>query len=151
MSTRTAGDAAVNDPTDPAVAPVATPRRRILTHLASAVLGAGMATGAKLVRDDLTQHYPLPFYGGYAAAIHASRTTPPKSNRVDVVWGVDTAKKLVALTFDDGPKPNWTPDVLSLPPEEDLCVSLTPTRRGASCGLRCGVAGAGGCGRYRPA
>lgn len=30
---------------------------------------------------------------------------------VDVTWSVDTAQKLVALTFDDGPMPKWTPMV----------------------------------------
>ncbi len=35
----------------------------------------------------------------------------PGNAHVDVVWGVDTAQKLVALTFDDGPMPDWTPMV----------------------------------------
>ncbi|EEP71435.1 hypothetical protein MCAG_01762 [Micromonospora sp. ATCC 39149] len=27
-------------------------------------------------------------------------------------WGRRTAQRLVALTFDDGPRPQWTPTVL---------------------------------------
>ncbi|MEV4412995.1 polysaccharide deacetylase family protein [Catellatospora sp. NPDC049609] len=37
---------------------------------------------------------------------------------VPVVWSVDTAKKLIALTFDDGPMPQWTPEVLTILAEE---------------------------------
>ncbi|MFC9977050.1 polysaccharide deacetylase family protein [Spirillospora sp. NPDC127200] len=36
---------------------------------------------------------------------------PRRGGHVDIVYSVDTAQKLVALTFDDGPMPNWTPMV----------------------------------------
>ncbi|MBO2452749.1 polysaccharide deacetylase family protein [Actinomadura barringtoniae] len=58
---------------------------------------------------------------GYAAADAAPEGTPasamsvpvagpwqPVHGHVDVTWSVDTSQKLVALTFDDGPMPNWT-------------------------------------------
>ncbi len=89
-------------------------RRRLLTHAASALLGAGAVAGGGLAYDVLTRDDPLPFYGGFASAIHADRRTAPKSNQVDVVWSVNTTKKLIALTFDDGPRPDWTPEVLSI-------------------------------------
>lgn len=57
------------------------------------------------------QRYPLPFYRGPAAAIHADRRTAPMRQEIAVTWGVHTAKKLIALTFDDGPEPDWTPRV----------------------------------------
>lgn len=89
-------------------------RRRVLAGAASALAGVGVAAAGKLCYDLFTAKDPLPFYGGYAATVHADRRTPPRSSRLDVVWGVDTAKRLIALTFDDGPAPNWTPQVLSI-------------------------------------
>ena len=35
----------------------------------------------------------------------------PDPAHVEVSWAVDTSQKLVALTFDDGPMPDWTPMV----------------------------------------
>jgi peptidoglycan-N-acetylglucosamine deacetylase len=35
----------------------------------------------------------------------------PRPGHVDISWAVDTSQKLVALTFDDGPMPDWTPMV----------------------------------------
>lgn len=46
-----------------------------------------------------------------AMAVPIAGPWRPGNAHVDVVWGVDTAQKLVALTFDDGPMPNWTPMV----------------------------------------
>ena len=46
------------------------------------------------------------------AVPEAGAWTPARTHgHVDVTWSVDTAQKLVALTFDDGPMPNWTPMV----------------------------------------
>ncbi|WP_091561505.1 polysaccharide deacetylase family protein [Micromonospora pattaloongensis] len=86
----------------------------MLTRVGSALLGAGAAGGVKMAHDALTGDDPLPFYGGYASPIHRDRSTPPRSAQVDVVWSVQTTRNLIALTFDDGPKPNWTPEVLSI-------------------------------------
>jgi peptidoglycan/xylan/chitin deacetylase (PgdA/CDA1 family) len=38
----------------------------------------------------------------------------PPGHQVDVVWAVNTQKKLVALTFDDGPLPRYTPMALDV-------------------------------------
>ncbi|GAB3809666.1 polysaccharide deacetylase family protein [Micromonospora zhanjiangensis] len=89
-------------------------RRRLLTNAVAALTGSGLTYGARHAYDALTADRPLPFYGGYASAIHADRKTPPRADRVDVVWQVSTTKKLVALTFDDGPHPRWTPEVLDI-------------------------------------
>jgi peptidoglycan/xylan/chitin deacetylase (PgdA/CDA1 family) len=61
--------------------------------------------------------------GGFEAA----RATAPRGCRssrpadgtvgavgVDLLWRVRTARREVALTFDDGPDPAWTPQVLEL-------------------------------------
>lgn len=42
---------------------------------------------------------------------------PPEGDRIGVqrlIWSVDTAEPMVALTFDDGPNPELTPKVLEL-------------------------------------
>lgn len=41
-----------------------------------------------------------------ARAVGLSR---PIGRQVEVLWSVDTDQKKIALTFDDGPLPNWTP------------------------------------------
>src|SRR5437868_4451578 len=45
-------------------------------------------------------------------ATPANRHQHPKHSHLGVNWSVDTDKKLIALTFDDGPMPNWTPMTL---------------------------------------
>ncbi len=87
-------------------------RRALLRHGVSATAGAFAGAAAVKAVDAIQANGPLPFYEGPAASIHADRRTPPKHAQVDTVWSVDTERKLVALTFDDGPMPNWTPKVL---------------------------------------
>ncbi|WP_194293622.1 polysaccharide deacetylase family protein [Actinomadura macrotermitis] len=43
--------------------------------------------------------------------------------QVDIIWSVNTAERLVALTFDDGPLPRWTP--LALDALEEARVRAT--------------------------
>ncbi|WP_235941746.1 polysaccharide deacetylase family protein [Paenibacillus puerhi] len=43
---------------------------------------------------------------------HGSAWAAPA--RDEVVWNVDTDQKLIALTFDDGPNPVYTPQILDL-------------------------------------
>jgi peptidoglycan/xylan/chitin deacetylase (PgdA/CDA1 family) len=45
-------------------------------------------------------------------ATPANRREHPRHGEVRVTWNVNTSKRLIALTFDDGPRPNWTPMVL---------------------------------------
>jgi peptidoglycan/xylan/chitin deacetylase (PgdA/CDA1 family) len=77
----------------------------------AAGLGAATAVAGVKGAELYGERYPLPFYGGYAAPIHGDRRTEPRHREVAVTWGVNTTKKLVALTFDDGPMPEWTPQV----------------------------------------
>lgn len=61
--------------------------------------------------------------GTAAASFEESETPPsgpavgsatPAGRQVGVVWAVDTTAKKIALTFDDGPKPQWTPLALDV-------------------------------------
>jgi peptidoglycan/xylan/chitin deacetylase (PgdA/CDA1 family) len=52
----------------------------------------------------------LPLDGGYAPAGNELSWGP--RGEVRTVWHVETTKPWVALTFDDGPEPDWTPRVL---------------------------------------
>jgi peptidoglycan-N-acetylglucosamine deacetylase len=83
-----------------------TGRRAVLRSLAIGGAGAvaGLATG----------------FGSAEAAPGTPRSAPgygsdgpwrPPHGHVDVVWAVNTADRVVALTFDDGPMPHWTPMV----------------------------------------
>ncbi|HEX6681208.1 MAG TPA: polysaccharide deacetylase family protein [Candidatus Limnocylindrales bacterium] len=72
------------------------------------------ALGIALIRD----RYPLQLYGNFASATHSDRRTPPRHPRTPVIWSVDTGERLVALTFDDGPMPRWTPEVLTILEEQ---------------------------------
>jgi peptidoglycan/xylan/chitin deacetylase (PgdA/CDA1 family) len=77
------------------------------------VVAAGAAGGlaAPAVIHDLGPHR-LPLGGGFApAADHLDRV---RTGRVDVIWRVATNRRAIALTFDDGPRPAWTPMVLDV-------------------------------------
>ncbi|MGC5018965.1 polysaccharide deacetylase family protein [Micromonospora sp. DT47] len=113
------------DPGPPAPAPDPEPvrrpprtgavsRRTILAGAVAALGGAGATLTGEIGYDEATADSKLPFYGGYASTVHADRCTPPRASRVEVVWGVNTTRRLIALTFDDGPAPNWTPQILSI-------------------------------------
>jgi peptidoglycan-N-acetylglucosamine deacetylase len=52
---------------------------------------------------------------GAAVIVWPGRSTPtPPSARKGAVFRVQTTQKVVAITFDDGPDPRWTPRVLQL-------------------------------------
>lgn len=96
-------------------------RRTLLRHglsVAAATAAATVAVGEIVEAIDTAG--PLPFYTGPAASIHADRRTPPRHSNVETIWSVDTDKRLIALTFDDGPKPNWTPKVLEALKSQDV-------------------------------
>ena len=87
-------------------------RRAAMRRAISVAAGAAAATTTIKVSEQVGARRPLPFYKGPAASIHADRRTAPRNSHVDVVWSVNTIKREIALTFDDGPKPQWTPKVL---------------------------------------
>jgi peptidoglycan/xylan/chitin deacetylase (PgdA/CDA1 family) len=82
-------------------------RRSILTSIG---FGGGLLTVAGIT-------------GAAAASFDESETPPsgpaigsstPVGHQVGVVWSVDTTAKRIALTFDDGPRPQWTPLALDV-------------------------------------
>jgi peptidoglycan/xylan/chitin deacetylase (PgdA/CDA1 family) len=89
-------------------------RRNFIKASAAFTVGAASVSGGEAAVGMLTGSEPLPLYTGPAAAIHQDRSTAPKRNLVNIHYGVDTNRKLVALTFDDGPMPKWTPEVLDI-------------------------------------
>lgn len=102
----------------------AAPPRRIrfpameVSRRGALAVGGGIALGALGTGGGiaLTQHLeentPLPFYGSAASAIRPDRS-PPSTTGVRLVWAGATTTRRVALTFDDGPHPEWTPLVLA--------------------------------------
>ena len=83
-------------------------RRQLLTG--GLLAAGGAATGAALTRFWPFGPDRLPISGGYAPA-GVARVWSPRGE-VQVHWHVYTEQPLVALTFDDGPGPRWTPLVL---------------------------------------
>ncbi|MEV6596990.1 polysaccharide deacetylase family protein [Actinoplanes sp. NPDC051346] len=85
-------------------------RRSLLrTALAGAAGVAAGVAGTREISDWFGWDRP-PVQGGYAAA--ADDLSAVKHADVAIRYRMDTTEKLVALTFDDGPAPKWTPDVL---------------------------------------
>jgi peptidoglycan-N-acetylglucosamine deacetylase len=84
-------------------------RRRLLRGGVAAAVGVAVGVTAAQVPRWLAPDR-LPMDGGYAPAGNASGWSP--RGGVRTVWHVPTARPWVALTFDDGPEPDWTPRVM---------------------------------------
>ncbi|MFI0486916.1 polysaccharide deacetylase family protein [Actinomadura sp. 9N215] len=80
-------------------------RRRFVKSLGLAA-GGLLAGGAGVVTEQAWKDRPVP---ASAASVESWR---PPGCQVDVFWSVDTKRRLVALTFDDGPMERWTPQAL---------------------------------------
>jgi peptidoglycan-N-acetylglucosamine deacetylase len=93
-------------------------RRGVVKLSLAAAVGVASGAGGSRAAQAYQARYPLPFYDGYAASVHGDRRTEPRTRELSVTWGVNTTKKLVALTFDDGPMPRWTPAVLTILAEQ---------------------------------
>lgn len=76
-------------------------------------MGAGAALGVVAFGElaDVAERR-LPLLPGPAAATVADRSPYTGAGRLTVSWTVPTDQRLVALTFDDGPRPQWTTKVL---------------------------------------
>jgi len=85
---------------------------------ASAVGGLGVL-GTERVYAQTHRTTPLQFYGGYASGIRPD-LSPPSAAGCSVLWSGMTDHKRVALTFDDGPMPEWTPRVLEALARHDV-------------------------------
>ncbi|MGW0431173.1 polysaccharide deacetylase family protein [Micromonospora sp. NPDC003197] len=88
-----------------------TRRRTILRRAALVAAGAGVGAVAFAEAADVVDR-KLPIRGGAAGATVASRDHHPGAGQVLVTWAGPPDRKLVALTFDDGPRPEWTNMVL---------------------------------------
>ena len=87
-------------------------RRRALAGGVGVAVGAVGAVGVSRLKDRLDENTPLSFYGGAASSIRPDRSAPSVSS-TQVVWSGRGDSRQVALTFDDGPHPEWTPRVLA--------------------------------------
>ncbi|MEO7069726.1 MAG: polysaccharide deacetylase family protein [Nostocoides sp.] len=97
-------------------------RRTALVGLGGAMLGAsatGIGIRAASAEGEPGPHTPLPFYGGFASAIRPDLGRPTAAG-ASIVWRADRSDRTVALTFDDGPRPDWTPRVLDALAAEDV-------------------------------
>ena len=99
--------------------PVGMNRREVLTGLGAAAVGGLGIISAETVYAAAHSTDPLQFYGGFASAIRPDRS-PPSVPRSAVLWSGPTDKRAVALTFDDGPMPDWTPRVLGILARHDV-------------------------------
>jgi len=88
---------------------------------ATAVGALGLRSAEKAYAETRTS--PLQFYGGFASGLRPNLSRPSVP-RASVVWSGRTDKRLVALTFDDGPMPNWTPRVLEALARHDVAATF---------------------------
>lgn len=97
-------------------------RRTVLAGLGGALAGAATTRVSDALGLDAPvsgPHTPLPFYGGYASAIRPDLSRPGAAGS-NLVWRADRTDLACALTFDDGPRPDWTPRVLAALEAEDV-------------------------------
>jgi peptidoglycan-N-acetylglucosamine deacetylase len=91
-------------------------RRRFLAlagiGAAGAATGAG-AAGATLGRTTTEPAEPAP-PAGAQADVTIEQSDEPRRGIHRVVWSVETDEPRAALTFDDGPDPDFTPRVLEI-------------------------------------
>lgn len=93
-----------------------------MAGLGGAVIGAavaGIGVDEASAASAPGPHTPLPFYGGHASAIRPDLGRPARPDS-SIVWRADRSDRALALTFDDGPEPDWTPRVLAALADEDV-------------------------------
>lgn len=98
-------------------------RRVALASLAGAAVGAAGSAAAESLMMPADPTGPLPFYGGYASAIRPDLRGPAGASVTAHWWGDRTAAP-IALTFDDGPHPDWTPRLLDALAGEDVVATF---------------------------
>jgi peptidoglycan-N-acetylglucosamine deacetylase len=76
--------------------------RALVTGATGAIAGAAVGVGA----EDAEAASRVP---ASAPGTPPGARWRPAGGHVDVRWAINTQKKLVALTFDDGPLPDYTP------------------------------------------
>ncbi|MFI1193412.1 polysaccharide deacetylase family protein [Micromonospora sp. NPDC020750] len=86
-------------------------RRTVLRRAGLLAGGAALGAGATAQSTWIADRR-LPLAGGPASTTLGSDHQQVGDGEVSVVWAARTEQPLVALTFDDGPRPHWTPMVL---------------------------------------
>lgn len=95
-------------------------RRVLLRGGIAAGAGALLAVGSREAWDAYRETQPLPFYGGPESGIRPDLSVP-HAGQDQVIWrGNAQGATRIALTFDDGPHPQWTPQVLATLAEHDV-------------------------------
>jgi peptidoglycan/xylan/chitin deacetylase (PgdA/CDA1 family) len=92
-------------------------RRAVLRAVALGGAGAAVGLGAGTAIDSAEAAPSTP---RSALGVPSAGPWRPANGHVDVTWAVNTSQKLVALTFDDGPMPNWTSMVHDILDEEKV-------------------------------
>jgi peptidoglycan-N-acetylglucosamine deacetylase len=82
-------------------------RKRFLALLGVAALGS--ATGARLARSHEPRDVP-----DEGRDLPDDEVENPLSGLQRIIWSVDTKAPVVALTFDDGPDPEFTPRIVDV-------------------------------------
>jgi peptidoglycan/xylan/chitin deacetylase (PgdA/CDA1 family) len=98
---------------------VAVNRRDVLAGMGATAVGALGAITAEKAYAEVHRASPLQFYGGFASGIRPD-LSPPSVPGCSVVWSGRSDTRRVALTFDDGPMPDWTPRVLKALARHDV-------------------------------
>jgi len=91
----------------------------VVLGFAAATVGGLVAEGAEAKATPRAGSFPLPFYGGFASAIRPD-LVGPSCAASSVHWWGDRTSRRIALTFDDGPHPTWTPALLEVLAAEDI-------------------------------
>ncbi|MCI4062418.1 polysaccharide deacetylase family protein [Micromonospora sp. R77] len=86
--------------------------RRSLLRAAGLLTGGAAVGAAATAETAWIADRRLPISGGPASATLGNHQQDVGGGLVEVAWGVRTDERLIALTFDDGPLPQWTPMVL---------------------------------------
>jgi peptidoglycan-N-acetylglucosamine deacetylase len=94
-------------------------RRRVALGAGAVAAGGLLSSAATATANALGDRGPLPFYGGYASALRPDLVAPSCPDGSVHWWGERTSPR-IALTFDDGPHPTWTPALLEALAAEDV-------------------------------
>jgi peptidoglycan/xylan/chitin deacetylase (PgdA/CDA1 family) len=93
------------------------------SFLGALIAAGGAAAGAGgTLAPSLFPPKHLPLEGGYAAA--ADRVDYQQQGQVRTTWYVETNEPVVAFTFDDGPAPKWTSQVLDTLDEHQVSATF---------------------------
>ncbi|HUF31640.1 MAG TPA: polysaccharide deacetylase family protein [Acidimicrobiales bacterium] len=87
-------------------------RRRFLALAGIGAAGAATgATGTGVVIGRATASAESP---GAVADVRLEQPLDPRTGTHRIIWSVETERPLAALTFDDGPDPDFTPRILDI-------------------------------------